>query len=59
MAKSDSPYSQDLIDKMVLLIKEELHHFYQVLEIMESRGVEYKTFPQAATQNADFTHEDS
>lgn len=34
MAKSDSPYSQDLIDKMVLLIKEELHHFYQVLEIM-------------------------
>ena len=24
-------YSQDLIDKMVLLIKEELHHFYQVL----------------------------
>ena len=30
MAKSSSPYSQDLIDKMVLLIKEELHHFYQV-----------------------------
>jgi len=25
----------------VLLIKEELHHFYQVLEIMESRGIEY------------------
>ncbi|HCG6517982.1 TPA: tRNA isopentenyl-2-thiomethyl-A-37 hydroxylase MiaE [Vibrio parahaemolyticus] len=45
MAKSDSPYSQDLIDKMVLLIKEELHHFYQVLEIMESRGVEYKNIP--------------
>ncbi|GLX85699.1 tRNA-(ms[2]io[6]A)-hydroxylase [Thalassotalea loyana] len=39
--KSDSPYGQDLIDKMVLLIKEELHHFYQVLEIMESRGIEY------------------
>ena len=30
--KSDSAYGQDLIDKMVLLIKEELHHFYQVLE---------------------------
>ncbi|MDF4311650.1 tRNA isopentenyl-2-thiomethyl-A-37 hydroxylase MiaE, partial [Vibrio parahaemolyticus] len=45
MAKSDSPYSQDLIDKMVLLIKEELHHFYQVLEIMESRGIEYKNIP--------------
>ncbi|MGR2867228.1 tRNA isopentenyl-2-thiomethyl-A-37 hydroxylase MiaE [Vibrio vulnificus] len=42
MAKSDSPYSQELIDKMVLLIKEELHHFYQVLEIMCSRGIEYE-----------------
>ena len=27
---------------MVLLIKEELHHFYQVLEIMQSRGIEYQ-----------------
>lgn len=42
MAKSDSPYSQDLIDKMVLLIKEELHHFYQVLEIMQQRGIAYE-----------------
>ena len=33
--KSDRPYSQELIDKMVLLIKEELHHFYQVLEIVQ------------------------
>lgn len=41
--KSDSPYGQDLIDKMVLLIKEELHHFYQVLEIMDEYGVEYKS----------------
>jgi tRNA 2-(methylsulfanyl)-N6-isopentenyladenosine37 hydroxylase len=30
----DKAYGQDLIDKMVLLIKEELHHFYQVLEIL-------------------------
>ncbi len=45
MAKSDSPYSQELIDKMVLLIKEELHHFYQVLEIMESRGITYEPIP--------------
>ena len=37
--KSNSPYGQDLIDKMVLLIKEELHHFYQVLEIMDEYGV--------------------
>ncbi|KHT45815.1 tRNA isopentenyl-2-thiomethyl-A-37 hydroxylase MiaE [Vibrio sinaloensis] len=42
MAKSHSPYSQDLIDKMVLLIKEELHHFYQVLEIMNARGIAYE-----------------
>lgn len=41
--KSDSPYGQDLIDKMVLLIKEELHHFYQVLEMMEHYGVEYRS----------------
>lgn len=41
MPKSDSPYGQELIDKMVLLIKEELHHFYQVLEIMDNRGIEY------------------
>ncbi len=39
--KVDSPYGQALIDKMVLLIKEELHHFYQVLEIMENRGIAY------------------
>ncbi|GAD89219.1 hypothetical protein VHA01S_018_00080 [Vibrio halioticoli NBRC 102217] len=45
IAQSDSPYSQDLIDKMVLLIKEELHHFYQVLEIMVDRGIEYQHVP--------------
>ena len=41
--KSNSPYGQDLIDKMVMLIKEELHHFYQVLEIMDEYGIEYKS----------------
>lgn len=45
IAKSDSPYSQDLIDKMVLLIKEELHHFYQVLEIMQARNIDYESIP--------------
>ncbi|MBL0710297.1 MAG: tRNA isopentenyl-2-thiomethyl-A-37 hydroxylase MiaE [Colwellia sp.] len=39
--KEQSPYSQDLIDKMVLLIKEELHHFYQVLEIMVNRDIPF------------------
>lgn len=41
-ARAESPYSQALIDKMVLLIKEELHHFYQVLEIAESHGIQYQ-----------------
>ncbi|PAJ73164.1 tRNA-(ms[2]io[6]A)-hydroxylase [Pseudoalteromonas sp. NBT06-2] len=40
--KSNSVFGQDLIDKMVLLIKEELHHFYQVLEIMTDRGIAYE-----------------
>lgn len=43
--KESCPYSQDLVDKMVLLIKEELHHFYQVLEIMEARGIQYRSIP--------------
>lgn len=37
-----SVFTQDLVDKMTLLIKEELHHFYQVLEIMTNRGIEYQ-----------------
>lgn len=41
-ARADAVYSQELIDKMVLLIKEELHHFYQVLEIMEERNIPYE-----------------
>lgn len=41
--KSGTPYGQELIDKMVLLIKEELHHFYQVLEIMASYGLTYES----------------
>ena len=41
LPKASSIYGQELIDKMVLLIKEELHHFYQVLEIMQQFGVQY------------------
>jgi tRNA-(ms[2]io[6]A)-hydroxylase len=43
IAKKGSDYSQALIDKMVLLIKEELHHFYQVLEIMNDYKIDYDT----------------
>lgn len=39
--KASSAYGQELIDKMVMLIKEELHHFYQVLEIMQQFGISY------------------
>lgn len=34
-------YGEDLVDKMVMLIKEELHHFYQVLDIMNQRQINY------------------
>ena len=36
-------YGEELIDKMVRLIKEEFHHFEQVLEIMASRGIPYSS----------------
>lgn len=40
--KDDCAYGQEMIDKMILLIREELHHFYQVLEIIEEQGMEYR-----------------
>lgn len=43
VAKPDCAYGQDLVSKMVLLIKEELHHFYQVLEILKARGIEFRS----------------
>jgi tRNA 2-(methylsulfanyl)-N6-isopentenyladenosine37 hydroxylase len=41
VARQDVPIAGELVDKMVLLIKEELHHFQQVLDILNSRGIEY------------------
>ncbi|MEI2682356.1 tRNA isopentenyl-2-thiomethyl-A-37 hydroxylase MiaE [Erwinia aphidicola] len=41
ISREEVPYGDELMDKMVLLIKEELHHFYQVLEIMQARGIPY------------------
>jgi len=54
--KSDSPIGQDLIDKMVLLIKEELHHFYQVLEIMEARNIQYANITAGRYAKGMMTH---
>jgi tRNA-(ms[2]io[6]A)-hydroxylase len=41
ISQSNFEFGDLLIDKMVLLIKEELHHFQQVWQIMQSRGIEY------------------
>lgn len=41
ISRADVPFGDALVDKMVLLIKEELHHFYQVMEIMQARGIPY------------------
>ncbi|RUO78105.1 tRNA-(ms[2]io[6]A)-hydroxylase [Idiomarina seosinensis] len=54
--KSDKPYSQELIDKMVLLIKEELHHFYQVLEISHELGIEYDKLTSSRYARGLLTH---
>lgn len=39
-AKTDSAEQQDILDKMVRLIKEELHHFEQVLDIIRARDID-------------------
>lgn len=41
--RSDCLYGADLVDKMVMLIKEELHHFYQVFDIMNQRNITYQS----------------
>jgi tRNA 2-(methylsulfanyl)-N6-isopentenyladenosine37 hydroxylase len=42
LVKGNSACAQQLIDRMLLLIKEELHHFYQVLEVMADNGIVYQ-----------------
>jgi len=42
IGRSDFAYSDRIIDRMVLLIREELHHFCQVLDIMQARGIPYE-----------------
>ena len=41
---------------MVMLIKEELHHFYQVLEIMHELGFEYKSVTSSRYANGLLRH---
>lgn len=42
MPVTDDPWGQQLIASMVLLIKEELHHFWQVREMMLARNIPYQ-----------------
>jgi Hydroxylase for synthesis of 2-methylthio-cis-ribozeatin in tRNA len=41
MPQTDDAWGQQLIESMVLLIKEELHHFWQVREAMIERQIPY------------------
>ncbi|MEW9796513.1 tRNA isopentenyl-2-thiomethyl-A-37 hydroxylase MiaE [Alteromonas sp. CYL-A6] len=49
-------FKRDLLDKMVLLIKEELHHFYQVLEIMHEMGMDYTSVTSSRYANGLLRH---
>lgn len=53
---SMSDFQKDLLDKMVMLIKEELHHFYQVLEIMHSLDIEYASVTSSRYANGLLRH---
>ena len=50
------PFKKDMLDRMVMLIKEELHHFYQVLEIMHELGFEYKSVTSSRYANGLLRH---
>lgn len=50
------PFKKDMLDKMVMLIKEELHHFYQVLEIMHELGFDYKSVTSSRYANGLLKH---
>jgi len=42
IGRSDFAHANLIIDRMILLIREELHHFCQVLEIMLQRNIPYE-----------------
>ncbi|MCC5824963.1 tRNA-(ms[2]io[6]A)-hydroxylase [Alkalimonas sp.] len=46
-AKGTSPWQQQVLEKMVRLIKEELHHFEQVLAFIRQRGIEMQPLSAA------------
>jgi tRNA-(ms[2]io[6]A)-hydroxylase len=56
LPKSGTEYGQDLIDRMVLLIKEELHHFCQVLEVMEAFNIPFENIRASRYAKGLLTH---
>ncbi|WP_091344552.1 tRNA isopentenyl-2-thiomethyl-A-37 hydroxylase MiaE [Alkalimonas amylolytica] len=46
-AKGTAPWQQQVLEKMVRLIKEELHHFEQVLAFIRQRGIEMQPLSAA------------
>ena len=47
MPQTDDPWGRQLLDSMILLIKEELHHFWQVREMMLARDIPTSKSPPA------------
>lgn len=47
VSRSDFEFGDELIDKMVLLIKEELHHFQQVCEFLRAYELPYTSLSAA------------
>ena len=47
MSRSDFEFGDELIDKMVMLIKEELHHFQQVCEFLQAYDLPYTSLSAA------------
>ncbi len=55
IGRSDFAHSDRIIDRMVLLIREELHHFCQVLEIMQARGIPLRKYQVPAVMPGHFS----
>ena len=47
VSRSDFEHGDELIDKMVMLIKEELHHFQQVCEFLQKFDIPYSSLSAA------------
>lgn len=56
LAPAKSQQQQIMMDKMVLLIKEELHHFRQVLELMTHYQIPYENISASRYANALLKH---